>query len=155
MLLYLLESIGAIRYGEFVLKSGQTSNVFYDIKRALLNPRGNQLIQHELRPHLEGIDAVCGTGLGGALMLSGMYPGIYVREEEHQTGLKRTIEGVWVVGWKVAILEDVITTGGTVERVIPILTEIGLKIEKVICVVNRGGVKTISGIPVISLLEMT
>ena len=73
--------------------------------------------------------------------------------------MKKLIVGNIEKGMTIDIIEDVVTTGGSVLRAVNILREAGLKVNRVITVVDRenGGKELLSknGIELISLMRIS
>ena len=68
----------------------------------------------------------------------------YVRKEPKKHGTAKWIEGPLKTGETIAVLEDVVTTGGSSQKAIERVTEYGCKVEQVLAVVDRneGGKET-------------
>ena len=140
---------GAIKFGDFTLTSGKKSNYYVDIKEAMTDPatlkEAVQLISQKIVS-----DYVSGVELGAVpLVVATSYamekPYIIIRKERnHGTG--SLLVGKPVAGKSVDIIEDVITTGGSVARAVEILRKTGMVVRKVIVVVDReeGGAKKLS-----------
>lgn len=167
-----LKDSGAIKFGNFILASGCTSDYYIDIKLAFLNPKSSKVISNIIFNQIvkiRDIGALVGSGLGGELMvgcllvkfgtmnfiMNDFYPvsGLIVRKEQKDHGTKQIIEGPPPNNNKVIILEDVITTGNSVSRVAKTLINQGFEISFIISVFNRSNIMNIDSIPVISALE--
>jgi orotate phosphoribosyltransferase len=61
-----------------------------------------------------------------------------VRKEAKQHGTGKAIEGELAAGERVAIVDDVMTTGGSVKQAIEAVEKLGAKVAKVVCLVDRG-----------------
>ena len=64
-------------------------------------------------------------------------PMLLVRKQAKSHGLGKQIEGDFSVGDRVILLEDVVTTGGSVRDMVSILQESGLRVEHVFSISNR------------------
>lgn len=64
--------------------------------------------------------------------------GFFVRKEAKEHGLGRRIEGRFLAGDAVALLEDTCTTGGSTLDAAQVVEEAGGKISRVLCLVDRG-----------------
>ena len=151
--------------GEFLLRSGQTSTEYFDkylfeADPALLRDVGAALA--ELLP--EGVDALAGLELGGvplATMVSQLtgLPTLFVRKEAKAYGTCRLAEGGEVQGRRLAVVEDVITSGGQVIESCRELRERGGEIGVVLCVIDReaGGADALAaeGLPLRSAFTMS
>jgi len=123
----LLVKTGALLRGDFTLASGKTSNYYFDSKRLTLDPEGAVDVSSRLLKKLEteGINHVGGTAYGAIpivaqiALLSGLQGSFPVSAFYHRKtkdikshGTEASAEGqVPDPGTKVAILEDVVTTG--------------------------------------------
>ncbi|HVP39163.1 MAG TPA: orotate phosphoribosyltransferase [Candidatus Saccharimonadales bacterium] len=135
--------------GEFVLASGRRSSYYLDIRRTSLHPRGAVLIARLLFDAIRGsgAQAVGGLTLGAdplACSLAALssewgqpLPAFLVRKgtKEHGTGAR--IEGGLEPGTRVALLEDVVTTGGSALEAAGAVREVGCPIVGVWAVVDR------------------
>lgn len=137
-----LKSIGVLKYGSFKLKSGAESNYYCDFRTLISYPNLLKEI-YKLIPDstFENIDLVCGVFFGG-LPLANLIsfekniPQIFIRDSEKTYGTKKQIEGNFIEGQKVLLIEDVITTGASVCEKIRILESYGLQVE-VLTILNR------------------
>jgi orotate phosphoribosyltransferase len=148
-ILELAHETGALLHGEFTLSSGKKSDHYFEGKRLTLHPEGAYLIGKEVLDRLEGtgIDAVGGLVMGAFPIITAVavesfqegrpIPTFIVREQPKEHGTRRKIEGHLKKGSKVAIVDDVITTGGSVLKAIKAVEEEGCKVEKVIVIVDR------------------
>jgi orotate phosphoribosyltransferase len=137
-----------------VLASGKESDFFIDCKQAVLTGEGHALVGEvmldalaELTP--PGITAVAGVELGGcplasAVALTSFLRGapldaVYVRKDAKDHGSRRLLEGSdhLQAGASVALLEDVVTTGGSTLKAAAKLREGGYRVAGVIALVDR------------------
>ena len=85
-------------------------------------------------------------------------PLIYNRKESKRHGLGKDIEGLWQPGERVVIIEDVITTGGSIVSSVELFRASGLVVEDAVVLLDRqqGGVKNLHevGIRVHSVLAL-
>jgi len=133
----------------FTLSSGEKSNYYYDIKRVLMNPVSvsliGKLIWEEIRYDVP--DAIGGLESGAIPMSISVVKESYesgqpiraffVRKSPREHGTKRWLEGNVFRGDRVIILEDVVTTGGSLIKTIERLKEHGCEISRIICIVDR------------------
>jgi orotate phosphoribosyltransferase len=110
---------------------------------------------------------VGGVELGGCPLASAVslvsfqqgrpLPALYVRKAQKDHGTTKLVEGDKSIrpGMPVALLEDVITTGGSSLRAVKSLTQTGVKVVGIIALVDRleGGREAIEaeGLPLLSL----
>jgi len=140
----------SLRFGDFVLSSGAKSRYYVDVRQTSLHPEGALLIAKLLLPALRasGAEAVGGLTLGadpivGALTvwseLQGRgLSGFLVRKEAKGHGAARRIEGPFHPGIPVAIVDDVITKGGSALNAMEAAREAEADVRLVACVVDRG-----------------
>jgi orotate phosphoribosyltransferase len=167
-LLKLLTERSAKR-GRFILSSGRESSLYIDARLTTMSPEGLVLIG-EL-----GLETLDQTGWGvqsiGGLTL-GADPVAYaiahasgfqhrsiraftVRKEPKAHGTGQLIEGPFHPGDRVAVIEDVITTGASALRAAEAVQAAGGIVSGVLAVVDReeGGRETLEsgGLPVVAL----
>lgn len=140
---------GALKYGDFTLTSGKKSTYYFDGRLLSLDPEGAQLIAGALLPVLldAGVEAVGGPTLGAdpivaAIALSGYLageriPGFIVRKEAKAHGTGQNIEGPLQPGSRVAIIDDVCTTGSSLFHAIEAAESVGCTVVKVAAVLDR------------------
>ena len=133
----------------FKLASGRDSPYYVDCRPTTFSAEGLALIGEivfELVKDL-GVEAIGGLTLGAdpiahAVALTSFLKGqplnsFTVRKEPKGHGVGRQVEGDVKPGDKVVIVEDVITTGGSTLKAIAAAQEFGLKVVKVIVLVDR------------------
>jgi len=151
------------REGDFTLASGAKSNFYLDAKQVTYHPDGVELVGHAVVRLAQdfGADAVGGPTLGAdAIVLATVYAsaksghplsGFIVRKEAKKYGLGKWVEGIDPRGKKVVIVEDVITSGGSLLKAVEHVREAGAEIVVATAVVDReqGGAAAIeaAGIP--------
>ncbi|MCC6552421.1 MAG: orotate phosphoribosyltransferase [Polyangiaceae bacterium] len=153
-----------------VLASGRESDFFIDCKQAILTAEGHALAGALMLDALDALpecDAVAGVELGGCPLASAVsltsyvrdrpLPALYVRKEVKDHGSRRMIEGDRALrpGLRVAMLEDVITTGGSTLKAVEKLRAAGAEVVGVVALVDRleGGAEAIraAGLPVVAI----
>lgn len=153
-----------------ILASGRESDFFIDCKQTMLTAEGHALageLLFELVKELPECDAVAGVELGGCPLASAVslvshqkgrdLPALYVRKARKDHGSAKLVEGDKALfpGIRVALLEDVITTGGSSLKAAESLKEVGAVLVGIVALVDReeGGAETIrqAGIPMVSL----
>jgi orotate phosphoribosyltransferase len=142
----------AVLKGEFLLASGKRSSLYVDLRRVSLDPVGafwiGRLLYHEISLH-PAIEAVGGPTLGAdplvssttliALLFGRKLKGFLIRKEPKGHGLGRLLEGPPLPpGTPVCIVEDVVTSGGSVLRAISSAEEEGLEVQLVLSLLDRG-----------------
>jgi orotate phosphoribosyltransferase len=148
-LIDLAKKTGAIRFGEFTLASGAQSNRYFEGKLLTLHPEGARRVGEAICDILEGsgAQAVGGLILGSIPIATAVAVISYgrgkpilaflVREAPKEHGTKKQIEGHLEPGMRVAIVDDVVTRGGSVFKAIEAVEKIGCKVVKVVTIVDR------------------
>lgn len=141
--------VGAFLTGEFTLTSGKKSNYYIDGKKITLSPEGAYLVGKATFDELikTGVDAIGGVATGAYPIVTAValvshlegkpIPAFIVREVTKEHGTMRKIEGHLKQGSRVAIVDDVLTTGGSVSRAIEAVEAAKCKVVKVIVLVDR------------------
>ena len=142
----------------FVLRSGQTSPYYVDIRKllshsSLCNRTVHQLYRTCIQPYLETSSAsstsstsqtyLCGLPMGAvpyAAMLAAHYslPQLLVRKTPKTYGTQQMVEGAYSPGANVILVEDVVTTGGSVREVIEVLHRHEIRVVLVVSILYRG-----------------
>jgi orotate phosphoribosyltransferase len=129
--------------GEFLLRSGVTSHEYFDKYRFEADPVLLKDIATAMVPLLpEGTQLLGGLELGGipivALVsqLTGI-PARFVRKQAKTYGTLKIAEGGDLDGYRVCLIEDVITSGGAVIDATNALRAEGSTVEHVVCVIDR------------------
>jgi len=141
--------VGAFLTGEFTLTSGKKSNFYFDGKRLTLDPEGVYNIGSVIFDQLvdSGINAVGGVATGAYAMVAAVaavshikgkpIPSFIIREAAKEHGTKRRIEGHLEEGSRVAIVDDVLTTGGSVLKAVEAVESLGCQVVKIVVLVDR------------------
>jgi orotate phosphoribosyltransferase len=126
------------------LSSGLSSNIYFDMKGFMLSNIGSYLITRNIGS-LVRYKTIGGVELGGAmlamLLRSDFTSGEFfiIRKEEKKHGLQKRIEGHMIpMSSTVTLVEDVITTGRTVEMARKLLKEdYGVEVGQILCIIDR------------------
>lgn len=152
----LIEIIRERSYGtgvQITLASGRTSDFYFNLKPTMLHPEGAHLIGELVVAALQGSDVKMIGGLEmGAVPIAtavaaashrhghGM-PAFFVRKSAKEHGTQNLVEGFakgeTISGKRVAVLEDVTTTGGSALKAIEVLKEAGAIVDRAITIVDR------------------
>lgn len=162
----------ALQRGSFVLASGKTASFYLDAKQVVLDAAGAMLVGQAVLARLQELgplpDAVGGMSIGAdpitaaVVTMAGVaglpLKGFMIRKEPKGHGLGRYVEGPVAAGNRVVILEDVVTTGGSSLLAIDRAEEFGLKVERVVTLVDRlaGGAEAFAarGVPMEAMLTI-
>ncbi|WP_420861575.1 orotate phosphoribosyltransferase [Algirhabdus cladophorae] len=149
----------ATLHGEFTLRSGKVSNIYFDKYRFEGDPKLLLPLAKEMAKLLPAeTEIIAGLELGGvplvtAISLETGLPAAFVRKEAKTYGTCRAIEGQDVAGMKVTFIEDVITTGGAVADAHALAVAEGADVLAVVCAIWRGeGVPMITNAPELTVL---
>jgi orotate phosphoribosyltransferase len=148
--------------GTFTLRSGQVSSEYFDKYRFESDPA----LLRRMAARMLGLlppdtEVLAGLELGGvpiatALSLSSGLPAVFVRKEAKAYGTQQIVEGGELGGSRVALIEDVITTGGAVVDAARHVREAGGVIVAVVCAIwRRDGppsMLALPGVPVLAAL---
>ena len=141
--------VGAFLEGEYALSSGLKSNRYFEGKKVTLAPDGAYEVGKAIFDELIeiGVDAIGGLATGAYPIVTAValvshqegkpIPSFVVREDRKSHGTMRKIEGHLKKGSRVAIVDDVITSGGSVLKAIEAVEEVGCQVVKVIVIVDR------------------
>jgi len=139
-----LHEIGAIKFGEFTLKSGIISPIYIDLRLLISYPRVLRLISEamiemakDLKFHVVAGIPYTALPIATAISLSQNWPMVYARKEVKDYGTKKKIEGVFKEGGTALIIDDLITTGGSKFETIEPFEASGLKITDFLVLVDR------------------
>ena len=153
---------------ERVLTSGRTSNYYIDAKMTTLDPEGAHLVGEYILEVLESyeFDAIGGYTLGADPIVSVVsalssetqrpFPAFIVRKEPKKHGERKLIEGPFKDGWRVVVVDDVVTSGGSTLKACKAVEEEGGQVILTLTIVDRleGGRENLekAGYTFISLL---
>lgn len=139
--------------GEFVLSSGKRSSYYLDCKQTTLDPEGaylcGKVFFQMIREAGKGVEAIGGPTLGADPIVTAVavvshlegHPirAFIVRKEPKKHG-----KGLWIEGDKglrkgmrVAVVEDVVTTGASLLKAIEVCEGFGLEVVQVLALVDR------------------
>jgi len=139
----------ALKHGDFVLASGARSTYYINVKEICLRGEYLRLIGELLWPMMAPLspDAVGGMTLGADPLVSAVTmiaaeqgadcPALIVRREVKDHGTGKQIEGPFAAGMKVAVVEDVTTTGESARRAADAIVSAGGSVVGVFSVMNR------------------
>ena len=139
----------SMRFGEFVLSSGATSNYYIDVRKTSLHPDGLKLISELFYEVLkaDNVTAVGGLTLGADPLVAGVMlhsaragrpiEGFLVRRTTKDHGMRGQVEGNLAGHKRVAILDDVITSGESALIAAEAAESYRAEIVRVLAVVDR------------------
>jgi orotate phosphoribosyltransferase len=133
----------------FKLVSGGVSKFYFNCKPTMLDPEGKELIGRLIFAKIRDLEV---SGIGGlelgsvpissAVSLISQLEGkpikeFIVRKEKKDHGIPAKMEGDFTPGENVVVVDDVITTGGSTIKAIETVENLGLKVAKVVVLVDR------------------
>ena len=158
-LLTFLQNTGAILEGHFLLTSGKHSNVYIEKFRILEDPNALDKVCRAMAEIVmdENVELVLGAAIGGILIAGGVGRYLSVRHifSERVNGNMELRRGFSISkGQRVVVVEDIITTGGSVVELIQLAREQGAEIVQVVNLVHRSSGEVEFGVPSTALLTI-
>ena len=145
-----LHDAGCIRFGEFTLASGKQSPIYVDLRRTISHPEAFRLVVAAYADALRQVEAgpnppdllagvpYAALPAAGALAASSGKPLIYTRKEAKDHGTGQNVEGRYEPGQSALLIEDVITSGGSILIAAETLAKAGLRVAGALVLVDRG-----------------
>ncbi len=139
----------ALKKGRFVLASGAVSDYYVNVKEICLRGEYLRLVGQLMWQRIKdsGANAVGGMTLGADPIVAAVTiaaaedgfdcPALIVRKETKEHGTARQIEGPFEAGMKVAVVEDVTTTGQSAMKAAEAIVGAGATVVGVFSVLNR------------------
>ena len=158
-LLTLLQNTGAMLEGHFLLTSGRHSNVYIEKFRILEDPNALDEVCRAMAEIVmdENVELVLGAAIGGILIAGGVGRHLSARHifSERVKGKMELRRGFSITkGQRVVIVEDIITTGGSVVELIQLAKEQGAEIVQVVNLVHRSTGEVDFGVTSTALLTI-
>jgi len=145
-LIEIFQKTGALLEGHFILTSGRHSPTYFQCAKVLQYPEYLQKFSNEIINHFQDIDidivitpAVGGIVLGTEIGRQLNKQTVFAEREQGVMTLRRGFE--ITPESNVLVIEDVITTGGSVNEVIELVRDLGAKVVGVGVLVDRSGGK--------------
>ncbi len=141
-----LYDIGCLLFGEYVQASGAVFNYYIDLRQIISDPNLFHRVLHAYAGLLENLefDRIAGIPYGALPTATGLSlqlhkPLIYPRKEVKAHGARRLIEGDFEEGDRVAVVDDILISGGSVLEGIAKLENSGLVVKDVVVFIDHGG----------------
>jgi uridine monophosphate synthetase len=161
-----LYACGAIKIGKFSLKNKTDSNYYIDLRLTISRPLLLKKITKLFAKKVEHLryDAICGVpyaalAFSTALSLQQEKPMLMARKEAKDHGTRQLVEGIYHAGDRVLIVEDVVTSGGSIAETVKTLASEGLIVQDAVVFLDReqGGTTRLAaeGVHVHSLLTIS
>lgn len=129
--------------GEFVLRSGRTTDEYFDKYQFEADP----VLLDTVAVHLaalvpEDTEILAGLEMGGIAVVTALsrhtgLPCAFVRKAAKSYGTGRLAEGADITGRQVLVVEDVVTSGGQIAASAQGLRELGARVDQALCVIDR------------------
>lgn len=144
-----LLAVLSYKHGVFRLASGLQSDFYVDVKQTVFHAEGARLVGELLCDRLarHGITLVGGMAVGAVPLVSVAlataarrgYPldGFFVRKDVKDHGTAQRLDGRFRADAKIALVEDVVTTGASTLAAIDAVEAAGAKVALVVTVVDR------------------
>lgn len=157
----LLERVGAVRHGHFILTSGRHSATYVQCALVLAHPQHAESLGRALAEKFQGIeiDVVVSLALGGLIIGQEVaralgVPALFVeRDSAGRMALRREFR--IEPDQPVLVVEDVWTTGKSTREAIEVIQAIGGRVAALAALVNRSGGRVKWDVPAHSLLEIS
>ena len=139
----------AIEYGEFTLASGMKSNFYFDGRLLSLDPESSSIISDwvlgklmELQVNYIGGPAVAAVPIIGSIVHNAFIKGyslsgFFIRSERKDHGLQKKIEGNLPNNSSVVIIDDTMSTGGSLIDSMNAVKENNCEILQVLTILDR------------------
>jgi orotate phosphoribosyltransferase len=150
----------ALLNGHFELSSGKHSDMYFQCALVLQYPDITEVLARELAHKVrdQGITCVIGPALGGVTIAYELGRQLKCRAlfAERKEGVMQLRRGFTLApNDKVLLVEDVVTTGGSVLEVAQLVEGMNVDITGICCVVNRSDSDSLSSYTLTSLVKMT
>ncbi|ARS91141.1 orotate phosphoribosyltransferase [Natrarchaeobaculum aegyptiacum] len=137
-----LRAAEAVRYGEFELSHGGTSEYYVDKYLFETDPDCLETIAEAFAERVDNDDKLAGVALGAvplaaATSVAAGVPYVIARKQRKEYGTANLIEGRLEDGEEVVVLEDIVTTGTSLVDAIEALREAGATVDRALVVVDR------------------
>lgn len=156
----LLEETGALNSGHFLLSSGRHSPHYIQCARLLQHPHHAEHVCSALAERFESdrVEVVVGPAMGGIIVAHEVgrrlrTRALFVERANGQFTLRRSFDVH--PGERVLVVEDVVTTGGSILEVTDLLTHAGANIVGMGALVDRTGGDAVFGVRFEALLALT
>ncbi len=155
-ILDIFRETGVMLEGHFLLTSGRHSDKYMQCAKLFQHADISEKFAKQLADKFSGVDLVAGPAVGGIILAYEVSRQLGVKNvfAERQNGKMTFRRGFEIEkGAKVLVVEDVVTTGGSVKEVINLLLEMGAEVIGVGSIVDRSNGKVDFGVPFEAVLS--
>jgi len=146
----LIESLFAsniLKFGKFKLSSGKTSPYYLNLRIIQSYPAVFESVVKSYftmikKIGLDNFDVICGIASAGLIFSSPLSflthkSHVYVRKHEKTYGLKNSLEGDLTANSNVLIIDDIFTTGSSIQKTLNVIHQNSGIIDNVLVLINR------------------
>lgn len=155
----IFRSSGGLLEGHFLLSSGLHSPQYFQCAKVLQYPHYAELLCGEIAEYFadEDVDVVIAPAIGGIVVAQEVgrqlcRRSIWAEREQDKMSLRRGFE--LQPGERVLVVEDVVTTGGSVREVMTLASDAGCEIVGVGAIVDRSGSKTTFDVDLFAVVRL-
>ena len=156
-----LREVGALQEGHFLLSSGRHSDRYIEKFALLMRPRETEQVCRGFVERFAdaGIETVAGPTTGGILLAFEVarqfgVRAVYAERAEGGPGREFRRGATFRPGERVLVVDDILTTGGSVRDTLAALERHGVEVVGVGVLVDRSGGKVDFGVPLVPLLAL-
>ncbi|MCK9407634.1 MAG: orotate phosphoribosyltransferase [Bacteriovoracaceae bacterium] len=158
-ILQIFKETDALLEGHFVLTSGLHSPHYFQCAKVLQYPKYLHLLAGDIAKHYEysEVEVVVSPAVGGIVVCTevGRVLGVRTIFAERENGDMKLRRGFGIrKGERVLVVEDVVTTGGSVDEVCKLVTNAGATLVGIGCIVDRSNGKAKFDAKFYSVMEM-
>lgn len=129
--------------GTFELRSGATSDTYFDKYLFESDPKLLAAIAKQMKALIpQATQVLCGLEMGGipvvtALSHATALPAVYIRKQPKTYGTRKYAEGPSLIGKRIVLIEDVVSSGGAILDAVSKLRADGIAVDVAICIIDR------------------
>jgi len=156
-ILKIFKETGVMLEGHFLLTSGRHSDKYMQCAKLFVDPKVSEKFTAKLAQKFYGVDIVAGPAVGGIILAyeTARQLGVTNVFFERQDGKMTLRRGFEIPkDANVLVVEDVVTTGGSVKEVVQVIKNIGANVIGVGSIVDRSNGKVDFGVPFKAVLSM-
>jgi orotate phosphoribosyltransferase len=156
----ILREVGAMQEGHFLLSSGRHADRYIEKFALLMRPRDTERICHPIAGRFAGagVETVAGPTTGGILLAFEVarqlgVRAVYAERVEGGPGREFRRGATFRPGERVLVVDDILTTGGSVRDTLAALAPHGVETVGVAVLVDRSGGRVDFGVPLFATLQ--